>query len=371
MRLDKLQKHSLIVQGGGQKGAFAAGVLDCFKKKHFDPFSLYIGTSAGALNVAAFVAGQTGLGLDFILNYTTKQRFFDFNKFVKNEQPMDLDWAFKFVDTGDFPLDIEKGSRELGHNKEALACITHVGEMKDYYYPIFSDNWFDVLRATCAIPMLYFHDIEFDGGKWVDGGVTATVPVQESYRRGIKNMVVITTEPISSNLHKHEPPKAIEKLKLDLGKDIQQFISKHNLHGYRDKLLDIHHQFTDKVAQMTNELKMPSFGDAPDWMPDKHKLSQLVAQQAEKFKSSKAYSKNMRMLVQHYSNHTAVKEFMSNPPQDVTIYEIAPEVPLLCHGLLSDKDDILHDYQVGLLAGSQFLEDVGYIDNGATVDCSR
>lgn len=195
------EKYSLIVQGGGQKGAFAAGVLDKFIDVNFDPFSLYIGTSAGALNVSSFVTKQRGLGLDFIMNYTTRDRFFDFNKFLQKQQPMDLDWAFEFVNSGEFPLDLAKGEQYLGEDRIALACITDVEELKDYYYPIFAENWFDVLRATCAIPMLYYHDIEFDGKKWVDGGVSATIPVEESYRRGINNMVVISTIPQPKQQH--------------------------------------------------------------------------------------------------------------------------------------------------------------------------
>ncbi|GAL15542.1 serine protease [Vibrio astriarenae] len=134
---------------------------------------------------------------------------------------MDLDWAFQFVETGEFPLDIEKGKARLGRNRQALACITHVEEMKDYYYPIFADNWFDVLRATCAIPMLYFHDIEFDGATWVDGGVTASIPVREAYRRGANEIVVITTDAILEQDKEDKFDLSIERFKqeLDTGLD--------------------------------------------------------------------------------------------------------------------------------------------------------
>jgi predicted patatin/cPLA2 family phospholipase len=367
--MDQHIKYALAVQGGGQKGAFASGVLDKFKKENFDPFSLYLGTSAGALNVAAFVAGQPGLGLDFILNYTTRERFFDFNKFVKKEQPMDLDWAFEFVNSGDFPLDIEKGRRHLGGDREALACITNVDEVKDYYYPIFSEDWFDVLRATCAIPMLYFRDVEFDGAKWVDGGVTATIPVEEAYRRGFKNIVVISTEPMSQQsaadqitvatppVEEADKEQGIGRFRQELEEGLAPYVDKYKLHGHRDKLLDFQKQFSKKIEELSHEIKLPNFDSvAPEWLPDKDTLTQLVAQQQQRLMQTSTGNKNMDMLVQHYVSHNAVRQFIQTPPEGVTLHEISPMVPLKSKGLMSSKSDILHDYELGLLAGTEFLE---------------
>jgi predicted patatin/cPLA2 family phospholipase len=363
------KKYALAVQGGGQKGAFAAGVLDKFKKENFDPFSLYLGTSAGALNVASFVAGQPGLGLDFILNYTTRERFFDFNKFVKKEQPMDLDWAFELVNSGDFPLDIEKGRQNLGTEKQALACITNVDEVKDYYYPMFSEDWFDVMRATCAIPMLYFRDIEFDGAKWVDGGVTATIPAEEAYRRGFKDIVVITTSPIVAQSTDKAPPpveaSAVDELqeaplarfRQELEEGLTPYIEKYKLHGHKEKLLDFQKQFSNKINELSQDIKLPSFDSVTsEWLPEKEKLSQLLAQQQQRLLQKASSNKNMDMLVQHYMNHNAARQFIHTPPEGVNMFEIAPSVALKSKGLMSSKSDILHDYEVGLLAGKEFLE---------------
>lgn len=49
IRAARRMKIALVVQGGGQRGIFTAGVFDAFLEAGFDPFELYIGTSAGAL----------------------------------------------------------------------------------------------------------------------------------------------------------------------------------------------------------------------------------------------------------------------------------------------------------------------------------
>ncbi len=38
---------ALVCEGGGQRGIFTAGVLDEFMRAQFNPFDLYLGTSAG------------------------------------------------------------------------------------------------------------------------------------------------------------------------------------------------------------------------------------------------------------------------------------------------------------------------------------
>lgn len=45
---------ALIAEGGGQRGIFTAGVLDAWLDGGFDPFDLFIGTSAGSQNLSSF-----------------------------------------------------------------------------------------------------------------------------------------------------------------------------------------------------------------------------------------------------------------------------------------------------------------------------
>lgn len=41
------RRIALVCEGGGQRGIFTAGVLDEFMRAQFNPFDLYLGTSAG------------------------------------------------------------------------------------------------------------------------------------------------------------------------------------------------------------------------------------------------------------------------------------------------------------------------------------
>ena len=51
-------KVALIAEGGGQRGIFTAGVLDAWLEQEYDPFDLFIGTSAGSQNLTSYLARQ-------------------------------------------------------------------------------------------------------------------------------------------------------------------------------------------------------------------------------------------------------------------------------------------------------------------------
>ena len=52
-------KTALILEGGGLRGVFTCGVLDCFMD-HGIRFPLTIGVSAGACNGLSYMSGQRG-----------------------------------------------------------------------------------------------------------------------------------------------------------------------------------------------------------------------------------------------------------------------------------------------------------------------
>ncbi len=71
------RRIALVCEGGGQRGIFTAGVLDEFMRAQFNPFDLYLGTSAGAQNLSAYICNQPGYARKVIMRYTTKREFFD------------------------------------------------------------------------------------------------------------------------------------------------------------------------------------------------------------------------------------------------------------------------------------------------------
>ena len=63
-----MSKIGLVVEGGGMKCAYGAGVLDAFLDDGIS-FDYCIGVSAGSANTASFLAGQRGRNLRFYTDH--------------------------------------------------------------------------------------------------------------------------------------------------------------------------------------------------------------------------------------------------------------------------------------------------------------
>ncbi|WP_236712210.1 patatin-like phospholipase family protein, partial [Salmonella enterica] len=77
------------------RGIFTAGVLDEFMRAQFNPFDFFLGTSAGAQNLSAYVCNQPGYARRVITRFTTSRDFFDPVRFVRGGNLIDLDWLKK------------------------------------------------------------------------------------------------------------------------------------------------------------------------------------------------------------------------------------------------------------------------------------
>ncbi len=66
---------ALVCEGGGQRGIFTAGVLDEFMRAQFNPFDLYLGTSAGAQNLSAYICNQPGYARKVIMRLPQNANF--------------------------------------------------------------------------------------------------------------------------------------------------------------------------------------------------------------------------------------------------------------------------------------------------------
>ena len=62
------------------------------------------------------------------------------------------------------------------------------------------------------------------------------------------------------------------------------------------------------------------------------------------------------MLMVHYQTYSLTQDFLHNPPDDCFIVQIKPARPLLSSSLMSEREALLHDYQMGLDAGFRFVE---------------
>ncbi len=346
--------NALVAQGGGQKGIFTAGVLDALLLSNFDPFSHFYGTSAGALNILAYLCRQPRLAHQFITKLTTDSRFFSLYGFMRTQKKMNIGWAIEQLNHYPFKLDLNLGQRVLG-GRQAYASVTSAHTLKDNYLPMFSPDWQATMEASCAIPHLHPGSVNIAGKDYIDGGVSASIPVQEAWRRGARCIVVIRTEPIDAELEQQPLINEQSTTAISDGwyQESVQWLQEYWFEQKRQWQQDWRRFVDERTAavQAQKQHKKAGLLNGGRWLfgaDDVYRLSQLLggdfsAQMVDK-------------LMVHYQTYQLTQQFLTCPPQDAFIVQIAPQGPLQSRPLLSDLDSIEADYQTGLDAGYRFVE---------------
>jgi len=199
------QGLALVAEGGGQRGAFTAGVLDSWLISNFNPFEILIGTSAGAQNIASYLSKQTGYAYSLISNLTSQTNFFNPWRLLSTKNVMDLDWYFNKTVSTTYQFDSIQADISSQNRKVRFSTSTEFTESTyatKLMNPV-TEGWLESLKHSSAIPFLY------KSKNLIDGGVTAPVPVHEAFNLGAKTIITIRT----TNSTGFEVPKSIQRLK--------------------------------------------------------------------------------------------------------------------------------------------------------------
>lgn len=177
---------ALVAEGGGQRGVFTAGVLDSWQIARFNPFSILVGTSAGAQNIASYVSGQHGYAYSLITDLTRTTEFFNPWRLFSNKHIMDLDWYFAQAGNSFYAFDAHQASI----NSEGRTVRFSTSQSDSFKTTLMDPDkvgWLPALKLSSAIPYLY------KSKQFLDGGVSAPLPIAEAYQLGGENIVSIRT----------------------------------------------------------------------------------------------------------------------------------------------------------------------------------
>lgn len=189
--LKKEKKTGLVLEGGGMRGIYTAGVLDVFLD-HDISFDGVIGVSAGAVHGASFVSGQKERSIRYYKKYCNDKRFMSFKNWLRTGNLVDEQFCFHDIPERLDPYDYEAFDR--GNTRFYVAC-SNVETGKAEYLEI-KDMFKDVeyFRATASLPYVS-HMVEVGGMKLLDGGCTDSIPLRAFAKMGYKKCVVVLTRP--------------------------------------------------------------------------------------------------------------------------------------------------------------------------------
>lgn len=200
-------KSALVVEGGGMRGIFAAGVLDAFMDYDFKPYDFVIGVSAGASNLIGYLSDQPLRSYQIITRLATTKSFYNPARFVQGGNLVDVKWL------------IDESNRQYPINEERLfssipffATATNIATGKADYYRVSKHNFTTAIEATSALPLVYRETPCFSGECYTDGGIADSIPVIEAYRKGAREITIILSKPLNFRMKKPKSEWMMKRL---------------------------------------------------------------------------------------------------------------------------------------------------------------
>lgn len=183
-------KTGLVVQGGAMRGIYSMGVLMGLEEMGFAcAFDHIVGSSAGAINGAYFLAQQSKIAVSIYLDDLSDKRFINFARLKKI---VDIDYM---VD------DVVKKHKLLNVDKVRNSYTTLHTALTDYQtaQSVFFTNKdekvdiFEAIRATSAMPILYNKKVRINGSDYIDGGLVDGIPLFKAIELGCTDIIVVLT----------------------------------------------------------------------------------------------------------------------------------------------------------------------------------
>lgn len=182
-------RTGLVLEGGGVRGIYTAGVLDVFME-HGLSFDGVIGVSAGAIHGCSYLSGQKGRSIRYYRKYVSDPRFMSWRSWIRTGDVVGADFCYHELPDR---LDVYDHEAFLRNPTPFYVVCTDLETGKPAYIRLTDMRaQIEYLRASASLP--YFSRIvELDGHKYLDGGCSDSIPLEAFRRMGYGRSVVILT----------------------------------------------------------------------------------------------------------------------------------------------------------------------------------
>lgn len=244
----------LVLEGGGMRGAFTAGVLDFFMEKHIWLPDIY-GVSAGACQACHYASNQKGRGLRVWTDYIHDRRYCSLYSLIKTGDLFGEEMSYNLIPNHYDIYDYEEFDRR---KSRFYAVATNIETGKAEYLRL-NDMRVDLqkVRASCALPLVS-NIVNIEGKLYLDGGMADSIPIRKSIADGHhKNVIILTQAPG----YRKNPSKAMKLIAVKYGK-YPEFIktARHRYETYNETLNFVMEQESEEKAFVIRPDEAPDIG---------------------------------------------------------------------------------------------------------------
>lgn len=183
----------LIIEGGGFKTAFTAGIVDAFISANYFPFKMIIGNSGGSVAMSYYLSGQYRSVINAMRYLAKDEQFANYKRTFGKKGYLDIDYIAT-VASKKVPFDIEAAISRAENMKPFIVATDRKTGKADYLIPNF-ESWIQCIVASSTLPFATKGVHKFNNKEYFDGGWSDPLPVKWAYKQGCKNILILRTKP--------------------------------------------------------------------------------------------------------------------------------------------------------------------------------
>ncbi len=229
----------LVLEGGGMRGVYTAGVLEYFLE-HDLFFPLVIGVSAGAGNALSYLSRQKGRNQVINIDFANDWRYLSVRNFVLKRQLFGMDFIFDEIPNRLVPFDYEAFHRAP---EELIVGTTDCLTGEPAYFAK-SEPGFqvaEIVRAPSSLP--FIAPISFyQGRQLMDGGISDPIPIRKAESLGFHKNVVILTRHRGYIKKPNQFPWALRRKYRQYPKFVDTILGRHTLYNETTAYLESQEQ---------------------------------------------------------------------------------------------------------------------------------
>ena len=181
----------LILEGGGTRGVYTAGVLDAFLEENIEFSSIY-GVSAGSCHACSYMSKQKGRAYRVNVDYLDDPNYCGVKSYLKTGNVFGADMLYSQIPNVLDPFDYEEFEKYPG---KFFAVLTNLETGEPEYIRVKDlkkQMW--AVRASSSLPLVS-KTLVVKGRHYLDGGIADSIPIRRSIEAGNeKNVVILTRE---------------------------------------------------------------------------------------------------------------------------------------------------------------------------------
>ncbi|MGN0536806.1 MAG: patatin family protein [Acutalibacteraceae bacterium] len=181
---------SLVLEGGGTRGAYTSGVLDVLMDNNLFIRRTYA-VSAGACNALSYLSKQRGRNFQIFYNYVRDKRYMGYSSFRKTGSMFGFDFIFGELSHELLPFDY----KEFFKTQMELCVGTtdcQTGQAVYFENSDFDERFIPVI-ASSSLPMVS-PIVDFNNRQLLDGAMAAPIPIEKAIADGYTHNIIVLTQ---------------------------------------------------------------------------------------------------------------------------------------------------------------------------------